>query len=139
MALGRASGARSSSPDALASKACPTPPRFAAALTDALPDRPFTVSLWDGTEVPTTGTDGPTFTARSPQALAHVLRAPGQLGLGRAYVSGALDVDDLDAVVRLLDHWEPPADRPPPQGAPDASPRRAPPASCARRRRPRPS
>jgi cyclopropane-fatty-acyl-phospholipid synthase len=80
-----------------------------SALTDALPDRPFTVSLWDGTEVPTTGTDGPTFTARSPQALAHVLRAPSQLGLGRAYVSGALDVDDLDAVVRLLDGWQPPA------------------------------
>ena len=79
-----------------------------AALTEALPDRPFTISLWDGTEVPTTGTDGPTFSARSPQALAHVLRAPGQLGLGRAYVSGALDVDDLDAVVRLLDGWQPP-------------------------------
>ena len=66
-----------------------------AALADALPERPFTVSLWDGTEVPTTGTDGPTFTARSPRALAHLLRAPGELGLGRAYVTGALDVDDL--------------------------------------------
>src|SRR5215210_4885768 len=80
-----------------------------AALADALPDRPFTVSLWDGTEVPTTGTDGPTFTARSPRALAHVLRAPGQLGLGRAYVSGDLDVDDLDKVIELLNEWKPPA------------------------------
>ena len=53
-----------------------------AALADALPERPFTVSLWDGTAVPTTGTDGPTFTARSPKALAHLLRAPGELGLG---------------------------------------------------------
>src|SRR3978361_1687899 len=79
-----------------------------AALADALPDRPFTVSLWDGTELPTTGANAPTFTAQSPQALAHILRAPGQLGLGRAYVSGALDVDDLDAVIRLLDDWEPP-------------------------------
>ena len=79
-----------------------------AALADALPERPFTVSLWDGSEVPTTGTNGPTFTARSPQALAHVLRAPGELGLGRAYVAGALDVDDLDAVIRLLDDWRPP-------------------------------
>ena len=52
--------------------ACPTPPPLRSALADALPERPFTVSLWDGTEVPTTGTDGPTFTARSPQALAHV-------------------------------------------------------------------
>jgi cyclopropane-fatty-acyl-phospholipid synthase len=48
------------------------------------------------------------FSARSPAALAHVLRAPGQLGLGRAYVSGALEVDDVDAVLALLDSWEPP-------------------------------
>jgi cyclopropane-fatty-acyl-phospholipid synthase len=80
------------------------------ALADALPDRPFTIALWDGTALsPTRDGGGPTFTARSPQALAHVLRAPGQLGLGRAYVTGALDVDDLDAVVRLLDTWQPPA------------------------------
>jgi cyclopropane-fatty-acyl-phospholipid synthase len=45
---------------------------------------------------------------RSPDALAHALRAPGQLGLGRAYVSGALDVDDVDAVLELLDSWQPP-------------------------------
>ena len=48
------------------------------------------------------------FEVRSPDALAHVLRAPGQLGLGRAYVSGALDVDDVDAVLELLDSWQPP-------------------------------
>jgi cyclopropane-fatty-acyl-phospholipid synthase len=48
------------------------------------------------------------FAVRSPDALAHVLRAPGQLGLGRAYVSGALDVDDVDAVLELLDSWQPP-------------------------------
>jgi cyclopropane-fatty-acyl-phospholipid synthase len=48
------------------------------------------------------------FEIRSPDALAHVLRAPGQLGLGRAYVSGALDVDDVDAVLELLDSWQPP-------------------------------
>jgi cyclopropane-fatty-acyl-phospholipid synthase len=49
------------------------------------------------------------FWVRSPDAVAHVLRAPGQLGLGRAYVSGALDVDDVDAVLELLDSWKPPA------------------------------
>ncbi len=48
------------------------------------------------------------FEVRSPDALAHVLRAPGQLGLGRAFVSGALDVDDVDAVLELLDSWQPP-------------------------------
>jgi cyclopropane-fatty-acyl-phospholipid synthase len=37
-----------------------------------------------------------------------VIRAPGQLGLGRAYVDGALDVDDLDAMVGLLGTWTPP-------------------------------
>jgi cyclopropane-fatty-acyl-phospholipid synthase len=37
-----------------------------------------------------------------------VLRAPGQLGLGRAYVSGELEVDDIDALLDLLRGWEPP-------------------------------
>src|SRR3954447_24211193 len=73
-----------------------------------LPERPFSVSFWDGTAVPATTGDGPTFHFRSPQALAHVLRAPGELGLGRAYVSGLLDVDDLDKAVELIDEWEPP-------------------------------
>ena len=45
-----------------------------------------------------------------------MLRAPGELGLGRAYVTGAIDVDDLDAVVKVVDTWQPPADRPPHQG-----------------------
>ena len=56
----------------------------------------------------TTG-NGPTLRVRSPAALAHALRAPGQLGLGRAYVSGEIEVDDLDAVIELLDDWQPPA------------------------------
>ncbi|MDX6656641.1 MAG: cyclopropane-fatty-acyl-phospholipid synthase [Solirubrobacteraceae bacterium] len=79
-------------------------------LGQALPERPFTVRFWDGTEVPaTTGNgDGPTFTVRSPRALAHALRAPGQLGLGRAYVAGDLEVDDIDAVIDLLAGWSPP-------------------------------
>jgi len=59
----------------------------------------------------TTG-NGPTFHVRSPAALGHVLRAPGQLGLGRAYVSGEIEVDDLDAVIEVLDGWQaPPLDR----------------------------
>jgi cyclopropane-fatty-acyl-phospholipid synthase len=77
-------------------------------LAVALPDRPFRVELWDGSAVPATRNGGPTFAARSPLALAHVLRAPGQLGLGRAYVIGALDVDDMDATIALLDTWAPP-------------------------------
>ena len=75
-----------------------------------IPDRPFTVRFWDGTSLPaTTGEGGPTFTVRSPRAAAHALRAPGQLGLGRAYVSGELEVDDIDAVIALLDGWQPPS------------------------------
>jgi cyclopropane-fatty-acyl-phospholipid synthase len=79
------------------------------ALAEALPDRPFRVSLWDGTELPSTNGDGgPVFSVRSPLALGHMLRAPGQLGLGRAYVSGALEVDDVDKVLALLDGYAPP-------------------------------
>jgi cyclopropane-fatty-acyl-phospholipid synthase len=74
-----------------------------------LPDRPFTVEFWDGTSVPATGDGGPTFSVRSPNAAMHALIAPGQLGLGRAYVSGALEVDDIDATIALLDSWQPPA------------------------------
>jgi len=73
-----------------------------------LPERPFRVEFWDGTELPSTNGDGPTFHVRSPRAAAHVLRAPGQLGLGRAYVSGEIEVDDMDAVIALLDSWQPP-------------------------------
>jgi cyclopropane-fatty-acyl-phospholipid synthase len=77
------------------------------ALEGALPERPFRVELWDGTAVPSTD-GGPTFSLRTPQALGHVLRSPGQLGVGRAYVSGALDVDDVEAALALLDSWKPP-------------------------------
>jgi cyclopropane-fatty-acyl-phospholipid synthase len=51
---------------------------------------------------------GPTFTVRSPRAVAHLVRAPGELGLGRAYVAGDLEVDDLDRVIELIDHFEEP-------------------------------
>jgi len=81
---------------------------FREELVRAIPSRPFTVELWDGTSLPSTNGGGPTFEVRSPDAFAHALRAPGQLGLGRAYVSGALGVDDLDDALELLDGWEPP-------------------------------
>jgi cyclopropane-fatty-acyl-phospholipid synthase len=77
-------------------------------ITEALPERPFRIQLWDGSEVPPTVPEGPVFTARSPLALGHMLRSPGQLGLGRAYVSGALEVDDIDKVLEMLDGYSPP-------------------------------
>jgi cyclopropane-fatty-acyl-phospholipid synthase len=79
-------------------------------LAAALPERPFAIRFWDGTELPATLPDGPVFRIHSPQALAHVLRAPGELGLGRAYVLGLIDVDteDIEKALRLVDTFEPP-------------------------------
>jgi cyclopropane-fatty-acyl-phospholipid synthase len=86
-------------------------------LAAALPKRAFTVRFWDGAVLAATtsgqngshanGT-GPTFTVRSPKAIAHVVRAPGELGLGRAYVAGDLEVDDLDKAIDLIDDFEEP-------------------------------
>jgi cyclopropane-fatty-acyl-phospholipid synthase len=81
---------------------------FLRELQGALPDRPFGVRMWDGSTLPPTNGGGPTFEVRSPDAFAHALLSPGQLGLSRAYVSGALDVDDLDAVLEVLGEWKPP-------------------------------
>ncbi len=78
------------------------------ALTTSLPRRPFGVRFWDGSEVPATEPDAPTLTVLTPRALAHALRAPGELGLGRAYVAGMLEVDDMEAALRMVDEFEPP-------------------------------
>jgi cyclopropane-fatty-acyl-phospholipid synthase len=77
-------------------------------LAAALPQRPFAVRFWDGTEVPATDADAPTFSFRSPEALAHVIRAPGELGLGRAYVLGLVQTDDIESSLRVVDTFEPP-------------------------------
>jgi cyclopropane-fatty-acyl-phospholipid synthase len=86
-----------------------TPAPLRREIEARLPDRPFTVEFWDGSTLPATSEGGPTFSVRSPRAAAHALRAPGQLGLGRAYVSGELDVDDMDATITLLNEWQPPS------------------------------
>jgi cyclopropane-fatty-acyl-phospholipid synthase len=78
-------------------------------LDAALPDRPFTLRFWDGSTLPSTSRNGgPVFSACSPRAVAHALLAPGQVGLSRAYVSGELEVDELDDVLALLNDWKPP-------------------------------
>ena len=67
-------------------------------------DRAFALRFWDGSEIP--ATDGePLFRihVRSQDAFAYLLHAPGELGLGRAWVSGALDVEgDLDQALALM-------------------------------------
>ena len=78
-------------------------------LARALPARPFAVRFWDGSELAPTIDGGPVFTVRSSAAIAHLLRAPGQLGLGRAYAAGELEADDLDRVIALLDTFQAPA------------------------------
>jgi cyclopropane-fatty-acyl-phospholipid synthase len=78
-------------------------------LATALPQRPFAIRFWDGSTVPATQDGGPTFEIKSPQALAHVVRAPGELGLGRAYVLGLIDVDDIEAALKIVDTFEAPS------------------------------
>ncbi len=73
-----------------------------------MPQRPFALRFWDGSVVPATVAGAPEFHARTPAALTHFLRSPGELGLGRAYVQGDLVADDLDAAFEVVDGWEPP-------------------------------
>jgi cyclopropane-fatty-acyl-phospholipid synthase len=82
---------------------------FRQAFQETFPDRPFTVTFWDGTSIPSTSGNGPVFAVRSPRAVAYALTAPGQLGLGRAYVSGDIVPDDMDAALEVIGSWQPPA------------------------------
>ena len=65
---------------------------------------PLTIRFWDGSELraaPGSGVPAATVVFRDPRALMHLLRAPGQLGLARAWVDGSLDVEgDLEVVLR---------------------------------------
>jgi cyclopropane-fatty-acyl-phospholipid synthase len=79
-------------------------------ISRAFPDRPFAIELWDGGRVPpTSDAAAPTIRFRSPLAISQLLRAPSQLGLGRAYVLGEIETDDLDAFVALMGRWQPPS------------------------------
>ena len=84
-----------------------------AALRDEIarvfPERPFRIEFWDGSELPPTNGRGPTFKVQSRKAVGHALRAPGQLGLGRAYVAGDIAIDDLDEAMHVVGTWKPPA------------------------------
>jgi cyclopropane-fatty-acyl-phospholipid synthase len=82
------------------------------AIEHALPERPFRIRFWDGTEVPATEQPAPTFEIKSPKALAHLLKAPGELGLGRAYAQGLIETDDIDGALLLVDNFDAPRPAP---------------------------
>jgi cyclopropane-fatty-acyl-phospholipid synthase len=82
---------------------------FRQVLEEQFPERPFTITFWDGTSLPSTTGDGPVFDVRSPRALAYALSAPGQLGVGRAYVTGEIVPSDMDAAIAIVANWKPPA------------------------------
>lgn len=89
-------------------------PRAAAALAgvaaqlDARAEdgRRFAIRFWDGSELPPPGGGEPdaVLVVRSPRALAYVLREPNELGLGRAWVAGDLDLEgDLDRALATVE------------------------------------
>jgi cyclopropane-fatty-acyl-phospholipid synthase len=58
-----------------------------------------TLRFWDGSELPSDVAAA--VVVRDPAAVVQLLRAPGQLGLARAWVDGSLDVDgELEAVLQ---------------------------------------
>lgn len=63
---------------------------------------PLRIQLWDGSALGPT--DGPgTVFLKSPLAIRRLLWAPGQLGLGRAYVAGDIDFEgDVIEVMRAV-------------------------------------
>src|SRR4051794_7782853 len=70
--------------------------------------RDFVLRFWDGSEVPPpAGVDAAlTVVVRRPEALSYALRQPNELGFGRAWVSGALDVEgDLERGLALRDRF----------------------------------
>ena len=63
---------------------------------------PLTIRLWDGFEI--LGTGGPAIVRLvSPNALSHLMWAPGELGFARAYVAGSIEIEgDLASALRSL-------------------------------------
>ena len=60
---------------------------------------PMTVRFWDDSTLPGESA-WPVVSVRSPNALAYLVREPSQIGLARAWVSGALHIEgDLETVL----------------------------------------
>jgi cyclopropane-fatty-acyl-phospholipid synthase len=59
-----------------------------------LRERPVAIRFWDGSELPVSTANGAsTVVLRDPAAAAYLIREPNQVGPGRAWVAGLLDVD----------------------------------------------
>ncbi len=65
---------------------------------------PLRFECWDGSHIsPAAGDSAGVVRLRSPDALRRILWAPGELGLGRAFVAGDVDLDgDLPEMLRRL-------------------------------------
>lgn len=65
---------------------------------------PVAIEAYDGSRIGTA--EAPArIIVRSPDALGRIVRAPGELGFGRAYVAGDLDVEgDIFAALQLRDY-----------------------------------
>ncbi len=69
-------------------------------------EMPIEVKAWDGSRLgPKQG--AARLVIRSPEALRRLLYAPNELGLGRAYVAGELDIEgDIYAALKIRDSME---------------------------------
>jgi cyclopropane-fatty-acyl-phospholipid synthase len=67
--------------------------------------RPLALRFWDGSELP--GPPGaPTLVVHTPRAIARVIHERSELGFGRAWVAGELDVEgDLGETLTLTGHF----------------------------------
>ncbi len=89
----------------VANRFAPLAARLECRLSGGLP---FAVRFWDGSELrPERGEgSGDTLLVRDSRALAYVATAPNQLGLGRAWVAGDVDIDgDLERALRAGDRF----------------------------------
>jgi cyclopropane-fatty-acyl-phospholipid synthase len=68
-------------------------------------DRPLGLRFWDRSELP--GPPGaPVIVVNSPRAIGRVIHERSELGFGRAWVAGELDVDgDLGETLQLAQHF----------------------------------
>lgn len=83
--------------------------RTLSAIADGrLRSLPVTLRFWDGSMLAAdvAGSAG-VVSFESPQALAHLVREPNQIGLARAWVTGAVDVDgDLEQVLNTRPRFD---------------------------------